>query len=173
MGEREFLINFKEWTELIKINNSGTITVADILTHAQHRFYESLGQILADTDCLCEGPYASKPIDDARLNEIEEMLKKKVSYHYFTEKTETKKQPLQLWVCNSNETIFVCFSYMLIFYIVLLGIDNGFLCQNITTAGQQNHSGGIITPNTSVISKDVDGQPRNLGNIDCFLFIYL
>jgi hypothetical protein len=52
---------------------------------------------------------------------------------------------------------------MLIFCIVLLDANNGFLFENTTTTDQQSHAGGIVTPDGCVIPKDVGCPSRNSG----------
>jgi hypothetical protein len=128
MGGRTIIIHYNELTELFNTEDFNTTTVHSLLQYAQQRFYEDDVDLFAGpSDCLCDGPYASKPIDDIRLRSI-------------NERSEILQQPIHLWFCNCNKLIFVLLTHLVIVCNFLLDGNNGFLSSDTSTTSEQNHT---------------------------------
>ena len=94
-------------SELFDDVDFNTTTVHSLLQRVHQRLYEEFKDILADpSDCLCDGPYASNPIDDLRLRGIAEMLRPRMPPSSTNRRSEPVRKPMQLWLCNCNKITF-------------------------------------------------------------------
>jgi hypothetical protein len=171
MDGRKIIIHYNEKSELFDIEDFNTTTVHSLLRCAQQRFYRDGVDLLADLfDFLCDGPYASKPIDDVRLRSIDEMLQQLMPPSSDDERSDIVQQPIHLWLCNCNKLIFVLLTHLVIVYNFLLDGNNGFLFNDTFTTYEQHPSRETITVEMDIISEHQAPQPINMGEKVLFPF---
>jgi hypothetical protein len=158
MTARRVLIHFDEANELFYIDDINTITVVYLLNCAQHRFYGEYDILVDPSECLCEGPYALKALDDIRFREIADMVQGLLPPDSVNEGSEIVQKTIHLWLCNCNKIVFVRFSHLLILYNFFIGANNGFLYNNLSTTDEQHHSRDTVLANANVLSKDIRPQ---------------
>jgi hypothetical protein len=135
------IIHYDDRQELFDVDDFNNVTVESLLKRAQLRFYEGLEELLADPDdCLCEGPYLTKGIDDVRLRAIVQMLQEPMAQNHINQEPDIIQKPVQLWFYDCNETIFYP-NHLLTLYNFLLDLNNKFLSEKFTTTGEQRYSG--------------------------------
>jgi hypothetical protein len=109
MVARELIVNCNGSSQLFVVDDLDSITNGDLLSRVQQRMRDDDAEFLPDSsNCLCEGPYAGKPLDDRRVREIDAMLHRlMVELGSINQGSELKQKPIYLWFCHCNKTILI------------------------------------------------------------------
>ncbi|UJR23592.1 hypothetical protein I4U23_026581 [Adineta vaga] len=108
MAERTIIIHYNEEIELVNVPYLSVYSVSDLFDYVWQRIFERYPDLRTDlSDCLCDGPYASQPISDQRLYEINQMLQQTLDPYNLNDNCGIQPVPLHLWLCNRTNNGFL------------------------------------------------------------------